>query len=154
MSLDENTIRAARAIFAKGKISIRAIAKRLGVAYPVLWEAVSPLGRRWKHLDIDSSNEPAHALYRSFSPDDREWIATALIAVRKLASEMDVFTVDDIWAELDGVVDAPADRSVMGGVMKIAVFEAMCSATDRYSPSTRKESHRRPVRLWRSEITT
>lgn len=82
---------------------------------------------------------------------NKEFVACGLIAVRVVALRREEFTTDAVWHVLKAT---PPEPRAMGAVMRKAVMEKMCVATDRTVLSTRPDCHRRPVRVWRSLIYT
>lgn len=85
-----------------------------------------------------------------------EWFGHAHKAVRRVARSLDTFTTDDVWCELEvgarirGFDPAPPEPRAMGAVMRWAVREGWCVATEDYRRSERPECHARPLLVWRS----
>lgn len=77
-----------------------------------------------------------------------EWIAAAHDAVDRLAATQTELSADDVWRE----VGQPPEPRALGGVMVSAGRRGVIEATDRTVPSVRPESHRRPIRIWRSLV--
>ncbi len=152
MQLNAKLVRKVRRLHDRGA-SGAALARQFGVAQQTMSKVLT--GATWGHLDAERdaaavTDPRAHALFRSFSPSLKEWVVRALAAVRKLAAKLDVFTTDDVWQALGD--DLPEDPRAIGGVMKIASFEAVCSSTDQVVVSKRRACHGRPIRVWQSEI--
>jgi hypothetical protein len=149
MGLNAKTAREALKMFGRGK-SQAAIARKLGVARMTINDLV--YGRTWKHLHVPTqrprSRDSAEALFTHLTEGPADWIARGIEAVRAVASVVEDFTTDDVWAEIER--PAGADPRAMGDVMRLAHKEGICEPTDRVRPS-RFESHGgRPLRVWRS----
>lgn len=84
-----------------------------------------------------------------------EWKDCALTAVMTVASVHAEFITDAVWAgleELDASVTTHDGRA-MGAVMRQAHRMGFITPTDRYAPSSRVKAHRRPMRIWKSELS-
>jgi hypothetical protein len=78
-----------------------------------------------------------------------EWKAEALEVIERLATIHHTFTTDAVWALVKSETHEPR---AMGAVMRIATKNGIVAPTDVYTPSMRKVSHHRPVRVWQSLI--
>lgn len=67
-----------------------------------------------------------------------------------ICHEQRMFTTDDLWAALP---ETSADPRMLGSVMQSLRGDGLCRPTTGYVPSTRKECHGRPVRVWQSTTT-
>lgn len=104
-------------------------------------------------FDEAAANEAGdEAVERVGKNADPKWIARALDAVKRVASESPVFTTDDVWRILLRFDAEPRERRAMGHVMKKAAELGYCSKSSEYRPSVRKKCHGRPVRVWVSEL--
>lgn len=83
---------------------------------------------------------------------DLEFYNTALDAVMALAIRCEEFTTDDV---MECLQDTPSPREprVFGAVMKSAASHGWVVASDKYAASSRRQSHARPKRIWRSLLT-
>lgn len=89
------------------------------------------------------------AIARVEAHADRTWMDAAFGAVGALALICATFTTDDVWAVLDKREVTPThEPRAMGAVMRRAKRAGVCAASDSYIPSTRPESHGRPIRVW------
>lgn len=79
-----------------------------------------------------------------------EWKVAARAAVLAVAAHRDAFTTDDVWALLERANMQPREPRALGPIMRRAVREGVCVATDIYRESTRVACHGRPLRVWRS----
>lgn len=76
---------------------------------------------------------------------DAEWLEAAYEAVLKVAKRCDMFTSDDVWAE----VDLPArEPRAMGAVMMKAYRNGVIQPTTYWQESRRRSAHARPLRVW------
>ena len=76
---------------------------------------------------------------------DQRWIEMAQMIVRRLSARSGRFTTDDIWVR----VGTPREPRAMGAVMTWARRQKIAEPTDTFTPSSRPECHRRPIRIWR-----
>ena len=82
---------------------------------------------------------------------DPDWRVAALSVIRYICGKIPAFTTDDVWHELQlRHADVPHEPRAMGAIMRIAVKDGLCAATDVYKMSSRAACHRRPLRAWRS----
>ena len=105
-----------------------------------------------------STREPAvispqaladEAIARVGAHADQSWLDAAIGVVGALALLCDTFTTDDVWQMLDKREVTPThEPRAMGAVMRRAKRAGVCAASDSYTPSTRPESHGRPIRVW------
>ena len=86
------------------------------------------------------------ALARVAQGTPASWVTAARTAVAELAATLPELTADDVWARVPHLDEPRA----MGPIMVWASNTGLVTATDRTCPSTRPESHARPVRIWRS----
>lgn len=96
---------------------------------------------------IFSTKEEAMDVVEAHS--NAEWKIEALAAVERLATIHDTFTTDAVWAVVTSKTHEPR---AMGSVMRTATKLGYVAPTEAYTPSLRKASHRRPVRVWESKI--
>jgi len=61
------------------------------------------------------------------------------------------FTTDDVLKLMDKAVTTHEPKA-WGAVMLRAAKIGWCETTDRYGPSDKTSSHRRPKRVWRSLV--
>lgn len=81
-------------------------------------------------------------------PTDK-WKRDAFEIVRKIASEKEEFTPDDIW---EAGLEKPAEARVLGSVMLRAKNQGLIEKTGRVQRTTQQESHGTDVTVWRSLI--
>ncbi len=92
-----------------------------------------------------------HAIAASARGANPEWLEAAQWVVRRLCSQQESFTADDIWArlkELPGV--KTSDHRALGAVIRWAAREGMIEHTGVYRKSYRRVCHGRPMAVWRS----
>lgn len=87
----------------------------------------------------------------------REWLSCAYAAGKHIASYAEPFTADDIRHMME--VHYPGvtthEPRAMGAIMNKLKRAGVITPTDRFIPSTRKERHNGPIRVWqptRSEL--
>lgn len=79
---------------------------------------------------------------------DDAWYAAALAAGRRVASEREHFTSDDLWDYIPGAREGRA----MGAVLVDLGRAGVCEPTERTKKSLRATCHARPKRVWKSLI--
>lgn len=83
---------------------------------------------------------------------DVEWKRTAEMIISLVATQREYFTTDDVWVDL--VRYHPSIKTheprALGAMMKSAARQGVVEVTNEYVPSSRRECHARPVRVWRS----
>jgi hypothetical protein len=79
-----------------------------------------------------------------------DWGERAVEAIRIIATRLPEFTTDDVWSE----IEPPREPSAMGIAMRRAAKDGICICTDGYRQSIRPNTHRRPLRVWRSLVHT
>jgi hypothetical protein len=82
---------------------------------------------------------------------DDAWLRDALPVVYDLATTTVEFTADEVWARLP---TEPREGRQMGSLMRLAHKRGIIAPTSRDRPSTRPQTHRAPIRIWRSCIAT
>ena len=89
---------------------------------------------------------------------DPQWFDHALRCVRHVAEAFPALTSDDVWAYLLNtrwVGDFEMHRqnkSALGPVIRRAAKEGYIVATGERKDSIRPETHRRPLRVWKSNL--
>ena len=92
------------------------------------------------------------ALEKVESNADPEWKAAALEAVRSCAKNMPEFTTDQVWRILARTDYGTHEPRAMGAIMRQAVSLGWVKPTDQYRTSERPECHKRPVKVWYSNL--
>lgn len=82
---------------------------------------------------------------------DESWVTAALAAVFRVASTREHFTVDHVWLEGEGL-PSPREPRAMGSVMRVADKAGWISPTSDHWMSKRPACHRRPLRVWQSNL--
>ena len=82
---------------------------------------------------------------------DADWLHEARVVLVKVCATHTTFTTDDLWAK---GLPMPREPRALGAIMREAAKAGVCVATDTYARSTRPECHTRPIRVWRSLLTT
>jgi hypothetical protein len=82
---------------------------------------------------------------------DEAWVTAALASVFRVASEREHFTVDHVWMHGDGL-PTPREPRAMGSVMRVASKAGWVSPTPDHWMSKRPVCHRRPLRVWQSNL--
>ena len=99
---------------------------------------------------------PAPRLYPRVSRADREsaartadeaWVAGAVETIADLARARPTITSDDVWA---GIEMPPRESRMIGNALSRARALGLIEPTEAHRPSTRRQNHSRPVRVWRS----
>lgn len=81
---------------------------------------------------------------------DPVWRRAARFAVLVTATELAVFTTDDVWQTLAYLgIGKPAEPRALGAVITQLRRDGVISATGGYSESARPEAHCSPKRIWR-----
>lgn len=73
-------------------------------------------------------------------------------ALKEVGTKRKRITTDDLWAKIPEDIAQAVEPRAMGAFMQAAAKQGQVKATDRTRPSTRKECHRRPVKVWVSNI--
>lgn len=80
----------------------------------------------------------------------RDYVLQAIVV---LSETRDSFTTDDVWAYLGNTKDELThDSRALGGAMKHSEKLGLIRPTDRFVNSTRVACHRRPIRVWESQV--
>lgn len=81
---------------------------------------------------------------------DKIWLAQAALAIRVCTGiHREGFTTDQVWVQLaDLNADTPHEPRAMGAAVRAAIKSGLIRATGEWRPSSRPESHGRPVRVW------
>lgn len=82
---------------------------------------------------------------------EEEWVTAALAAVFAVAKQREHFTADHVWMYGDGL-PPPREPRAMGSVMRIADKAGWISPTQDHWLSKRPSCHRRPLRVWESNL--
>ena len=83
---------------------------------------------------------------------DADWKHAALEAVRLCAQQMPDFTTDQGWKVLSRTDSQTHEPRAMGAIMRQAVSLGWVKPTDQYRPSDRPDCHKRPVKVWYSNL--
>ena len=84
---------------------------------------------------------------------DPAWLEEAYIAALEIARKMEHFTTDDIWALLyHRNIPEPREPRAIAAVMKKLSETEHAEATNQTRQSIRVVCHRRPLRIWKSNI--
>lgn len=82
---------------------------------------------------------------------DQIWSDAALMLVYSVASEKQRFTTDDLWTR---GLPPPREPRALGAVMRAAQANGWIRPTDEHKLSVRATCHRRPIRIWASDLGT
>jgi len=102
-------------------------------------QAEDAAGRLALETEIESVTDNAGPVWRDH----------ALAAVRKAAELHPELTVDDVHPHLSMPCLEPR---ALGGVMRVAARRRWIVSSGGWRVSTRPETHRRPLRVWRSRL--
>lgn len=91
------------------------------------------------------------AIVRALEHADAGWVTLALAAIFRVASSEELFTTDSVWLEGEGL-PAPREPRAMGSVMRIAEKAGWITPTRDHWLSKRPVCHRRPLRVWQSNL--
>jgi hypothetical protein len=100
-------------------------------------------------LITELEKQKDRAIYVVGAFADQDWKKEARAAVRILCRTGDDFTGDDVWRLLAGVSASTPEPRALGAIIKEAAKDGLIHATGEYRKSIRKESHRRPLQVWR-----
>ena len=81
---------------------------------------------------------------------DKDWLSSALRAVRVLANKQQYLTSDDVWQWLRPLQLETPDNRAMGAVMVAGHRDRYIEPTAEWRISERAVCHGRPVRVWKS----
>ena len=99
-------------------------------------------------LDIIASEEAKReAIARVERNMEPEWAELVDRAIMLVLSKRRDFTTDDVWDELDGMIE-PHEKRAMGAAMLRVARKGLIQATDRTRPSARAVCHANPKRIW------
>lgn len=102
--------------------------------------------------DLYAAQAKARALDAVETNADEKWLAEALDAVAWLASRVETFTSDDVWARLmeRGWLSGkgPRERRAMGAVMRTAQRRKVARPLNEVRTSVSTVNHGRPLRVW------
>lgn len=82
---------------------------------------------------------------------DDEWRREAIGAIRRVAERQPELTTDDVLAAAPDL-ELTVEPRAWGPVMLYAAKDGLIAPTDRYAPSSRRQSNARHKRVWRSLI--
>lgn len=103
------------------------------------------------HVAVEFTYCDAHRKVKIVKRDPK-WPAMAAAAVASVARRLAVFTTDDVWEEMDGDGVTGGDPRRMGAIMDQAARDGICTKTDDYQRSVRRECHGRSVSVWASLV--
>lgn len=93
------------------------------------------------------------ALERVEKNADPVWKQNCVAAIKHLAEHMTEFNSDHVWQHLhEQGAEMPHEGRALGALFKNACKSGIITATDKWVQSERPACHRRPVRVWRSQI--
>lgn len=98
-----------------------------------------------------SEHRRSCAIERANACADDAWREAVMTAIERVARRLPELTTDDVMAAHPELEDVREPRS-WGPLMLRAAREDWIEPTDRYAPSSRKQSNARPKRVWRSRI--
>lgn len=96
---------------------------------------------------IDRADEHANRIWKQAARDAVKWLATKDPRYPHITPR---FSSDDVWGLLKA--HNTHEPRAMGAIMQQAVRDGWIVSTGKYEPSTRPESHRRPVLIWRGQL--
>lgn len=78
----------------------------------------------------------------------KPWAMHAMAAVKTMSLNPS-FTIDDIWAKLDGMgIARPSDSRALGQVMQRLKREGVIKPTGKTVPTKQKSRHHAPIAVW------
>jgi len=83
---------------------------------------------------------------------EADFYTAALAVVCELATRAPTLTTDDVWAAMQQLTATAHEPRVLGAIMRDAAQYAWIAATDQFVASTRPACHRRPLRVWNSNL--
>jgi hypothetical protein len=81
---------------------------------------------------------------------NREWREVTRRAIEFLAGRGQEFTADDVWALIEPIGVTTHEPNAMGAMFNHARRDGLIESDGIYRPSTRRNAHRRMVRVWRA----
>ena len=81
---------------------------------------------------------------------DKDWLTSAMRAVRVLSNRQEYLTSDDVWQWLRPLELKTPDNRAMGAVMVAGHRDRYIEPTPEWQISERAVCHGRPVRVWKS----
>lgn len=100
-------------------------------------------------MEADRLTEEALARVEQNATD--EWLDLAWQTLKKVATENQTFTTDQIWAILDRYPNVRThEPRAMGSIMRKAVKHGWVQKTDRYVSTNRPIAHGKPIAVWQS----
>jgi hypothetical protein len=87
----------------------------------------------------------------SFNFANSDWKEAAASAVRLTAQELPLFTVDDVYARIEKMVQTQ-NTSALGQIMRNAAKEGLIEKTAGYQRSARPQRHSAPQPVWKSLV--
>lgn len=103
------------------------------------------------HFDPEKARQNRERAIAQAGLGKAHWMAAAKWAVVEVALELQEFTTDAVWAKGLEKPDWGSARA-MGPVMRAAAQKGIIEPTDRFIPTDKADSHRQPIRVWRSKI--
>jgi hypothetical protein len=113
----------------------------------------TPEGVPCEGLSLPATKLSAHvnpaARAKAQHDADEAWIAGALETIRALATARQTLSADDVW---EGIEHPPREARTIGNALSRAHAAGLIEPTADHRPSRRAQNHKRPVRVWRSQI--
>lgn len=97
----------------------------------------------------DLERHKDRAIYAAGAFADTEWKKEACLAVELLCKRGNGFTGDDVWRLLEGTHVSTPEPRALGAIIQQFAKQGKIRPTGEYRKSMRKESHRRPLTVWR-----
>lgn len=92
------------------------------------------------------------AVYIAGAFADPKWKTEAMAAVEVLCRIGADFTGDDVWRLLNGTGAKTPEPRALGAVIQKFAKDGSIFPTGEYRKSIRRESHRRPLQVWRPVV--
>lgn len=107
-----------------------------------------------EHLErIEEHDRAVEARDRAIEKAERGaypiWLEEALVAVKAVAYACPMLTSEDVADQLERPAREPR---ALGSVMRCAADQGWIVPTDAWSPARNPVAHRRPMRVWRSNL--
>lgn len=81
-----------------------------------------------------------------------EWKKACIDVIFTLAVTKQQFSTDEVWCDLATTPAGTHEPRAIGPMMMEAAKHGLIKATPLYCPSCRPKCHRRPVRVWQSNV--
>jgi hypothetical protein len=100
-------------------------------------------------MEAMTFDELQHLLEGTLENADEAWKVWAYQCITQLADAGEPFTADEVHLLLEPYGVNTGSDNAMGALFARARREGLITTDNQYRPSTRREAHRRMVRIWK-----